>query len=639
MQNKSTFLGTIQNVTGTTVSVTLANESLSGLTYVDGEGYRIGQIGSFVKLPIGYIDLFGIVTQVGASAVPENQANNQPFGNRWLTIQLVGEGQRNGKFERGISQYPTIGDEVHLVSESDLKRIYGQPDRPYFVKVGHIAGAESISALVDVNKLVTRHSAVVGTTGSGKSTTVAGILSALSDSKNYPSARIIILDIHGEYGQAFKGRANIFKVNADKDPHSQEKELCIPFWALNFDELTQISFGEFGNEKDRSALIERVLAQKEKTLLKYPKKGVTKETLNVDSPIPFSLNQLWFELWNETFFTFYSDGGKKPIKENWAYEKDEKGKDIIGNAENAIPPRFKPVKNVAGDAEKIQYGSGTLNIRGQLETLGSKLRIPRYDFLLHPGKFTPDLDGKVANDLDSLLKEWIGSDKPITILDLSGVPIDILNTIVGVLLRVLYEGLFWSRRLSQGGKHRPLLVVMEEAHNYLNDNFEGIASNVVQRIVKEGRKYGIGAMIVSQRPSEINSTILSQCGTFFALRLANATDRGHITAALPDNLDGLTNMLPILRTGEAIIVGEAVKLPMRTIIEAPPKDKRPDSQDPIVYDEAPIEDSLQPGGWGIPMELNPNFEEFLEVWRAQNPFPERIFKGAGKTKSKTKIKK
>lgn len=633
MQNKQTFLGTIQDVNGTTVSVSLGNASLSGLTYVDGEGYRIGQIGSFAKIPIGYIDLFGIVTQVGASAVPEEQAKQQPFGNRWLTIQLVGEGQRNGRFERGISQYPTIGDEVHLVSESDLKRIYGQPDRPYFVKVGHIAGAESISALVDVNKLVTRHCAVVGTTGSGKSTTVAGILSALSDSKNYPSARIIILDIHGEYGQAFKGRANIFKVNADKDATSQEKELYVPFWALNFDELTQISFGEFVNEKDRSALIERIIAKKDKTLSKYPKKGVTKETLSVDSPIPFSLNDLWFELWNETFFTFYSDNGKKPIKDNWAFEKDDNGNDVVGDALKAIPPRFKPPKNVAGDAEKIQYGSSPLNIRGQLETLGSKLRIPRYDFLLRPGKFTPALDGKVDSDLDSLLKEWIGSDKPVTILDLSGVPGDILNIIVGVLLRVLYEGLFWSRRLSQGGKHRPLLVVMEEAHNYLNDNFEGIASNVVQRIVKEGRKYGIGAMIVSQRPSEINSTILSQCGTFFALRLANATDRGHITAALPDNLDGLTNMLPILRTGEAIIVGEAVKLPMRTIVEAPPKGQRPDSQDPIIYDETPTEDSLQPGGWGIPMESNPNFEEFLEVWRAQNPFPERIFKGTGKPKT------
>lgn len=624
MQNKSTYLGTIQDVNGTTVSVTLANESLSGLTYVDGEGYRIGQIGSFVKIPIGYIDLFGIVTQVGASAVPENQLLTQPFGNRWLTIQLIGEGQRNGKFERGISQYPTIADEVHLVSESDLRRIYGQPDRPYFVRVGHIAGAESISALIDVNKLVTRHSAIVGTTGAGKSTTVAGLLSALSDSKNYPSARIIILDIHGEYGQAFRGRANIFRVNADTK--NQENELYIPYWALNFDELVQVSFGDFANEKDRSALIERMISQKEKTILKYPKKGVTKETLSVDSPIPFSINQLWFDLWNETFFTYYSDNGKKPIKENWAYEKDDKEIDLVGDAAKAIPPRFKPVKNVAGDPEKIQYGTSTLNIRGQLESLGSKLRIPRYDFLFRPGDFSPELDGKIEKDLDGLLKEWIGSTKPITILDLSGVPIDILNTIVGVLLRVLYEGLFWSRRLSQGGRHRPLLVVMEEAHNYLNDNFKGIASKVVQRIVKEGRKYGIGAIIVSQRPSEINSTILSQCGTFFALRLANATDRGHISAALPDNLDGLTNMLPILRTGEAIIVGESVKLPMRTIIEAPPKDKRPDSQDPIVYDETPTEESLQPGGWGIPMEPNPNFEEFLEVWRSQNPYPTRIIK-------------
>lgn len=118
------------------------------------------------------------------------------------------------------------------------------------------------------------------------------------------------------------------------------------------------------------------------------------------------------------------------------------------------------------------------------------------------------------------------------------------------------------------------------------------------------------------------------------MRLANATDRGHISAALPDNLDGLTNMLPILRTGESIIVGESVKLPMRTIIEAPPKDKRPDSQDPIVYDEKLLNDSWLPGGWGIPMEPNPNYKEFLEVWRAQNPYPSRVFKGKGEIKTK-----
>lgn len=165
---------------------------------------------------------------------------------------------------------------------------------------------------------------------------------------------------------------------------------------------------------------------------------------------------------------------------------------------------------------------------------------------------------------------------------------------------------------------------MEEAHNYLNQ--DGRALKIVQKIVKEGRKYGIGSMIVSQRPSEINSTILSQCGTFFALRLANATDRAHVTSAVTDNLDGLTSMLPILRTGEAIILGEAVKLPMRTLIDAPPKDRRPDSQDPVVFDEMGNNESLRPGGWGIKMEDNPNYQEFIEAWRAQNPTVKRVFK-------------
>lgn len=623
MQNKSTFLGTIQDVNGTTVSVVLANESLSGLTYVNGEGYRIGQIGSFVKIPIGYIDLFGIVTQVGAHAVPENQEKYQPYGNRWLTIQLIGEGQRNGKFERGISQYPTISDEVHLVSETDLKRIYGQPDKPYFVKVGHIAGAESISALVDVNKLVTRHSAVVGTTGAGKSTTVASLINALSNPTLYPSSRILILDIHGEYGSALKNLSNIYKVNADIG--SGEKELYLPFWALNFNELVEISFGSFNNDKDRNLILERILEKKRSSITKYELQGVTVDNLNVDAPIPFSLNHLWYELYIETLGKYYSKRPGSP-KENIAYEPDRAGIEIKGDPLTGTPPIFKKINTNSANGEIVNYLPDTLNIGQQLQSLGAKLRVPRYDFIFKPGQWLPAQDGYVDADLDVLLNNWIGSNKPITILDLSGVPIDILNTIVGILLRVIYEGLFWARRLSQGGRYRPLLIVMEEAHNYLNDNFKGIASSVVQRIVKEGRKYGIGAMIVSQRPSEINSTILSQCGTFFAMRLANATDRGHISAALPDNLDGLTNMLPILRTGESIIVGESVKLPMRTIIEAPPKDKRPDSQDPIVYDEIPTEDSLQPGGWGIPMEPEPNFKEFLEVWRAQNPFPSRIIK-------------
>jgi hypothetical protein len=618
-KNNSTYLGTVQDVNGTTVRISLENESLSGTTFVNGQGYRIGQIGSFVKIPLGYIELYGIVSQVGASAVPENQILTQPFGNRWLTIQLIGEGQLSGKFQRGISQYPTVSDEVHLVSEQDLIKIYGKTHEDHYVNVGCIAGAESIPALIDINKLITRHCAVVGTTGSGKSTTVAGILSALSDSNKYPSSRILILDIHGEYAQALYDRSNIYKINAENNILYKENELLIPYWALNFDEFINVTFGEISNEKDRSAILERVLKMKEETIQKYPKEGVNKDTLSVDSPIPFSLNKLWHDLYSETFATYYSSGGNKPTPENWAYEKDEQNVGIKGDVSKAIPPRFKPVKNVAGDDEKINYVSGSLNIRSQLESLGAKLRVPRNNFLLKPGDWNPDIDGKVEKDIDVLLKNWLGSNKPITILDLSGIPSEILNTIIGVLLRILYDALFWARNLSQGGRYRPLLVVMEEAHNYLNDNFKGIASIIVQRIAKEGRKYGIGAMIVSQRPSEINSTILSQCGTFIALRLTNSTDRGHISSAVSDNLDGLTDMLPILRTGEAIILGEGVKLPMRALINAPEKSKRPDSQDPVVFDTLSEDLSMNPGGWGIPMENDPNYKEFVRTWRSQNP--------------------
>ena len=193
------------------------------------------------------------------------------------------------------------------------------------------------------------------------------------------------------------------------------------------------------------------------------------------------------------------------------------------------------------------------------------------------------------------------------------------NDIIGVVLRVLYDALFWARNLSEGGRERPLLVVMEEAHNYLGGSGDGLAASIVKRIVKEGRKYGIGAMIVSQRPAEIDPTILSQCGTFFALRLSNSTDRSHVTGTLSDNLEGLTNMLPILRTGEAIVLGEAVTMPMRASIQPPPKDRRPDSQDPLVCDVLPPEKSQSPGGWNIHFNADASYEDFVRVWRQQNP--------------------
>ncbi|MCB4863180.1 DUF853 family protein [Sphingobium sp. PNB] len=616
----ATVIGSVQDVSGTSVSVTLNSDQFSGLTFVSGQGYRIGQIGSFVKIPIGYVDLFGIVSQVGARAVPESLVAKMPNGYKWITVQLIGEGYRTGKFQRGISQYPTIDDEVHLVSESDLSAIYGKiGEQNHFVRVGHIAGSESIDALVDINKLVTRHSAVVGTTGSGKSTTVAGLLNVLSDSNRFPSARIVVLDLHGEYSRALGDRANIFKINPDEKKEN-EFSLQIPFWAMSFDELLKVTFGPLPTDgKARNMILERIIDLKSETLRKYPRDGVTPENVNVDSPVPFSLNKLWHSLYSTEFGTYYNAKGSASDPKTWAYEKDGAGNEIKGDAQTGIPPKFRKVKNIKDDDEKINYIPDGYNLRGPVENLGTKIRVSRFDFLLKAGDWHPDIDGNVTKDLPELMKMWLGSERPITILDLSGVPSSMMNDIIGIVLRVLYDGLFWARNLSEGGRERPLLIVMEEAHTYLNDNFDGAASTVVQRIVKEGRKYGIGAMIVSQRPSEINSTILSQCGTFFALRLSNSTDRSHVTGTLSDNLEGLTNMLPILRTGEAIVLGEAVGLPMRTMIQAPPKDRRPDSQDPVVCDDVLPENSMTPGGWNVPVLKSADYKEFVLAWRQQNP--------------------
>jgi hypothetical protein len=314
---------------------------------------------------------------------------------------------------------------------------------------------------------------------------------------------------------------------------------------------------------------------------------------------------------------------------------DKIGKPLqLGDAEKVIPPRFRPMTQAAGLEKIYQSKAGTsLTINRQLDALASRLRDPRLDFLFRPGPWNPASDGVPPEDLDSLLRQWLGGDEPIVILDLSGVPVSILNALIGSLLRIIYDALFWSRNLPEGGRERPLLLVLEEAHLYLGKTSQGTASTqagtAVRRIVKEGRKYGIGAMIVSQRPSEVDDTILSQCGTIFAMRMSNESDRGHVTGVVTDNLKGLLSNLPILRTGEAVIVGEAVHLPMRALIEPPPPDRRPDSADPLIFggsfDENPKEPGGTPGGWEHTRQLDKtrDYEEIVEVWRLQQPRPAR----------------
>lgn len=624
MRADPTLIGTVQDVAGTAVSVALVRETATGLSFFQGEAYRIGQVGSFVRIPLGYTSLFGIVSQVGAGAAPAKEADDRPWGNQWIRVQLVGERGREGRFERGISQHPTINDSVHIVTEDDLREIYGPGDPVDFVSVGHLASAESIPALVNINRLITRHSAVVGTTGAGKSTTVAGLLASLSDPARYPSARIVVLDVHGEYSKALSDRSIVLRIAPNLE--RGEKPLNIPFWALSFDELVKLAFGDLADAKHRAAVAEAIVALKREAIARQPRAGISEGRLTADSPVPFSIHRLWFEFHQHEYRTVVPKPGAGTDEVEPAYVTGDDGKPVqLGDALGVIPPLYRTVKTTGKAEERVQWGPDPIGIRQQLAVLASKLRDPQLAFLFQPGDWQPDLDNRVTADLDVLLRDWVGSEAPITILDLSGVPSTILIDLIGSLLRILYDALFWARNLPEGGRERPVLFVLEEAHTYLGKANSGAAAIAVQRIAKEGRKYGVGAMLVSQRPSEIDSTILSQCGTIFAMRLSNELDRGQIAGAASDNLKGLFDMLPVLRTGEAIIVGEAVSLPIRTLIDPPKLGRRPDSGDPpvVVRGDAAKEGFEGEGGWAVARSTE-DYTIVMRQWRSQSPRYEHV---------------
>jgi len=617
MPRSSTYLGTVQDVEGATIRALLDHDTRSGLVFVDGNAYRIGQVGSFARIPMGFNDLFGIVAQVGAGAAPTALDDVGVRSATWMRIQLIGEAQHGCPFQRGVGQYPAVGDEVHLVTEKDLSRIYGTADLPDLVSVGCLASTESIPALLDVNKLVNRHSAVLGTTGSGKSTTVASLLHAMTEESRFPSARVIVLDTHGEYASALRGKAAVFRTSPDEE--KGERALYIPYWSMTFDEFLGVSLADLG-DTERGAVMEKLVELKQESLAAQPKDGITDDSLNVDSPVPFSVHRMWLDLHRLVYATHTTAGGQSHDSE--ALALDDGGAPVQpGDAISVIPPIYRPQTLAAGE-EKIYLSTSRLNLRRPLDGLASRLRDPRFDFLFRPGPWMPDEAGSAQGDLDSLVEQWIGGEEPISILDLSGIPVSVVKRLVGVLLRVVFDCLFWSRNLSEGGRERPLLVVLEEAHAYLGNEGKGMAAKSAQRLVKEGRKYGIGTMIVSQRPSEIDPTVLSQCGTLIAMRLSNSTDRSQVAGAAPDNLEGLFAMLPSLRIGEAVIVGEAVHLPMRALIGVTSGHHYPDSHDPLIYSDA------LPGGWNRHRE-EADYSDVVEVWRAQNPRSPRAFRPEG----------
>jgi hypothetical protein len=588
MRGDSTFLGLVRRVIGSRILVELSQDIPSASPIIDGHLYRLGQVGSFVRLPLGFLNAYGIVSMVGASELIPNRREefdgDVSAGQRWMEVELVGEAYGQRTFQRGLSVFPTLDDEVHVVTEADLSVIYSSlKEAP--VSIGTHASSENLEAIIDVERIVTRHAAIVGSTGSGKSNTVACLLKALG-AAGYPSARVIVIDPHGEYGSAFQGLSKVFRIGSTSDP------LYIPFWAMSFDELAWFFIDRrTGTESTQdSAFRDRVYEMKKTSAAALGAGPVSPTEITVDSPIPFNIRDLWYEFdfrERATFRTNACTVGEEEIV-------------VRGDASELKPARFRPASlgTVAPFTNKARIG-----ILPQMNRLYSRLKDKRFEFMCSPGPYNG-----TSRDLDSLLSAWLNHPYPLTVFDLGGLPFEVTDLVVGMLTRIIFEIAYWGRDLPGIGRQAPVLMVLEEAHAYVprgeNRFIQGFARRTVQRVFKEGRKYGIGAIVVSQRPSEIDETILSQCGTFFALRLSNSEDQGRVKSVVPDALSGLMDLLPALRTGEAVVLGEAVPLPCR--IRLPLVEPRPRSDDPPVG-----------ANWRKARDPSPDYASAVTGWRTQ----------------------
>lgn len=564
--NKSiTFLGKIVNVNSGKVDVIISKDVPSSTPIIEGVQYKIGQIGTLVKIPLGNTILYGVVDSVNVSGIniDDDSIIDEENITRNIKVSLIGEKVGKGKFQKGVGTFPTINDEVHIVTEKDLKIIYDF-DSTGQIELGKHASSTDLPIYLDLQKIVSRHLAILGSTGSGKSNTTARVIYNILD--KFKGSRMILVDVHGEYASAFPHLSKVMSLNNDTSP------LYIPFWAMNFDELSFFLVGrDMGSERQEDKrLREEVLKLKllNKDTLKAGK--IDEEYITEDSPIPFDIRRMWHNLNREVNATYSESNQVKQTKEAEMLIDE-------GDFKKLIPAKFHPY-TVDSSAP---YKSKDQTMYSYEKKIFSRLSDNKYDFMFKPGDY---IDGKVK-DLNDLLEEWMDHDKRLTILDLSGIPFELMDISIGLINRIVYDSMFWGKDESYTGRARPILMIYEEAHTYLPKNQDsryiyGYARKSVEKIFKEGRKFGIGSIVITQRPSEISDTILAQVGTTIALRLTNSSDQGAVKATAPNNMTGLMELLPTLRVGECIVVGDAVKIPSRVRIQE--FEPRPSSNDPDV---------------------------------------------------------
>lgn len=550
--NENLAIGSIIEVDGTHVVAELKTEIKELLRVYAGETYYIGQFGSIVKILHGQHIIYGYVSRLRMKSEYEHDKGiiTSASDERIIEIDLFGEGQWIQQasnnlellFERGVSHFPLPQQMVYLTPKKELHSIYNKTGESVLL-IGEHVGSNGVPCYVDINELLGKHTAILGSTGAGKSATVASILHSILDRKSERkykkwNPRIIILDPHGEYAKSFPEH-NKFS--------TEDSSIKLPYWFFNFQETISLFIGktEFV-ATSQTNILKSALFESRK--IGAEKLGIATDKITVDSPVPYSLIDL---------------------------------KDIIVSLRPTQPSKQDKHNSILEKIERLT-------------------KDPRMEFLMQNWD-------EESDPAESIISQFIGEGPAIRIVDLSGIPNEVAGIASAVISRLIFSFKLW-----QDGNERslnPVLLVCEEAHRYVPNRGEaqyGDAQEGIRRLAKEGRKYGIGLILVSQRPSEIDSTVLSQCNTWIVLRITNDSDRDYVKAILPDSLAGLSKILSGLRRREAIIVGLATMLPSRILIRELEPSKLPASQD-INFDEGWQEDNISKD------EIN----KILKRWRLQ----------------------
>ncbi len=540
-------IGKIIEVDGSRIVAEL-DPGLTELSRVyGGETYPIGQFGSIVRIHFGRRLIYALVGRLRMKAEYEADRGAIPRAapdERIVEADLFGEGEwtfdesGNAKlrFERGVGTYPLPQQTLYLTPKAELRFIYGHAEGTV-IRLGEHVGAGGAPCYAELNELLGKHTAILGSTGAGKSAAVAAIIHSVIErggDKNYEKwkPQVVILDPHNEYGRAFDGHTRL---------STDEGTLSLPYWLLDLDETIGLLIGktEYAATSQANIVKNALLSARSKSA--EDQLGLDPAELTVDSPVPYVLgNPAGLDEFGQKDGETYTIG-------------------LVG-AINALRPNNRN-KREHEDYNKV------------LRKLESLIKDDRLSFMMK------GWDG-AEDPMPSVLAQLLGEGAAVRIVDLSGVPNEIAGTASAAIARTLFSVKIW-----QGTEEReasPVVLVCEEAHRYVPNSGEaqyGAAQSAIKRVAKEGRKYGIGLFLVSQRPSEVEATVLSQCNSWIVLRITNEADRAHVRGILPDAMAGLTKMLSGLRRQEAVFVGQAAMLPSRIMVRDLDDDQLPRSSD------------------------------------------------------------